>query len=304
MATSVTVSICPNATSEPPHQSLETINSIFAKTERSCSRFDQTSDLSKINSAPDDWHAVTPICFAAIREAHSAYLETRGLFDPRILNDLVSLGYEESWTVRRPDAKSSSVERERKPLAEWHPQFEANARVRVGKLPIDLGGIGKGLALRWSSQAIDSEQADFLIEAGGDCACSGQGPDGQGWNIGVQNPYNPDGDPVMVLRLSDAAVCTSSIAVRSWWRNGALRHHIVDPKTGQPGKIGLAAVTVVDQDPAEAEVWSKSLFLIGRSNIREFSESVGKAAVWVTDNGETVTNSLIENHIIWRNGSL
>ena len=103
----------------------------------------------------------------------------------------------------------------------------------------------------------------------------------------------------MVLRLSDIAVCTSSTAVRSWWQNGVLRHHIIDPRTGEPGGNGLAAVTVIDNDPALAEVWSKSLFLVGRDSIREFSEIRGVAAVWITDRGEIFRNSLAEPYIIW-----
>ena len=301
MATSVVVSVChtPTAAADYHQKALDRVRAVFSETEASCSRFRQSTDLSKLNQSPSDWHSVAPLCFSAISEAYDAYKVTKGLFDPRILRDLTSLGYVNSWTAGLPDSRSNPSSRTRQALNDWKPGFESNGKVRVGEFPIDLGGIGKGLALRWSAKEIEPETPNFLIEAGGDCICSGSGPTGAGWSIGVQNPFQPDGDPLMVLRLSDIAVCTSSTAVRSWWQNGVLRHHIIDPRTGEPGGNGLAAVTVIDNDPALAEVWSKSLFLVGRDSIREFSEIRGVAAVWITDRGEIFRNSLAEPYIIW-----
>lgn len=300
MATSVIVSVCPAPTATVDlRKALERVREVFSETEASCSRFQRSTDLSKLNRSPSDWHSVATRCFSAISEAYDAYKMTDGLFDPRILRDLTSIGYVNSWTSGLPDPRSNSSSRTRQALHDWQPGFEDDGRVRVGEFPIDLGGIGKGLALRWSAKAIESEAPNFLIEAGGDCICSGSGPGGTGWNIGVQNPFQPEGDPLMVLRLSDLAVCTSSTAVRSWWQNGVLRHHIIDPRTGEPGGNGLAAVTVIAKDPAEAEVWSKSLFLIGREGIREFSESRDIAAAWISDHGEIFRNSIADAYIIW-----
>ncbi|MDQ2673143.1 MAG: FAD:protein FMN transferase, partial [Chloroflexota bacterium] len=59
-------------------------------------------------------------------------------------------------------------------------------------------------------------------------------------------------------------VATSSIAVRAWTDGaGRLRHHLIDPATLLPGAPVWAAVTVVDRDPAWAEVRSKVAFLAG-----------------------------------------
>ncbi|NNN19875.1 MAG: FAD:protein FMN transferase [Acidimicrobiaceae bacterium] len=299
MATSVTVSICPELPAGNVDSSIAKVTRVFHETESACSRFNPNSDLSQLNQSPAHWHSVTPYCFKAIEEAFRAYVMTHGLFDPRVLSDLLALGYKESWTTGIPESRIENADQVRKPLPVWTPMFKGDNHILAGEFPLDLGGIGKGLALRWSGKEIASEHTNFLIEAGGDCVCSGDGPDHAGWNIGVQNPFQQDGDPSLVLRLSNSAVCTSSTAVRSWWQNGSLKHHIVDPETGKSGGKGLAAVTVVAEDPAEAEIWSKSLFLTGKDKIGEFSESSNICAAWVTDMGETSTNSLIRNHIIW-----
>lgn len=300
MATSVIVSICSAAGVTRLEESVKKIKDVFQAVEESCSRFDGLSDLSRLNQTPEIWHNPSAPCFYAIREAYSAYQATRGLFDPRILSDLIALGYKESWTKGIPDPRCDPPLADRVPLEEWKPEFTENNGVRPGGRPIDLGGIGKGLALKWSAKAISASTSNFLIEAGGDCVCSGAGPEGTGWDVGVQNPHQPEGDPVMVLRLSNHAVCTSSIAVRSWWQNGALRHHLIDPATGKPGGPGLAAVTVVSSDPARAEVWSKALFILGETKLTEFSESEGIAAAWITDRGQVVSNSFMDEYVTWK----
>lgn len=281
---------------------LEKVRAVFESVERSCSRFDPASDISRLNSSPDSWHKVGIHCYSAVREAHAAYVKTGGLFDPRILGDLIRLGYEGSWTKGVPSPVQSTDGTPRGRLPSWTPQFDSKGGVLAGPHPIDLGGIGKGLALRWSGENIEQECETFLIEAGGDCICRGGGPEGQGWDIGVQNPHDPAGDPVMVVRIAGAAVCTSSVAVRSWWRGGSLKHHIISPSTGEPGKGGLAAVTVISGDPAWAEIWSKSLFLAGKDSIEEFSQGEDIAAAWVCDNGSVGSNPRFQDFVIWEQG--
>lgn len=300
MATSVKVSLCHMPGTADPLESLSKVEKVFSQTERSCSRFDPSSDLSKLNRSPQLWHSISPWCFRAVLEAYQAYTSTDGLFDPRVLTDLVSLGYRESWTKGGPDPKAEYGGNHKARPSAWSPEFKGEDQVLVGEYPIDLGGIGKGLALRWAAEEISPEQGNFLIEAGGDCICAGAGPTESGWNIGVENPFDQDNDPVMVLNLQNQAVCTSSTAVRSWWQNGKLRHHLIDPRTGQPGSEGLAAVTVISEDPAVAETWSKSLFLMGEKVIGKFSEGKGIPALWITDRGDVIENSLFNPYIIWR----
>ena len=300
MATTVVFTTA--TTQNPDHAvALEAIKEVFHSVEQQCSRFIENSDLSAINANPNRWNTPSQYCFSAISEAFNAYRETNGLFDPRILNDLVRLGYQHSFTTTAPLARSEPEIHPRQPLPEWEPQFSHPSSVLVGDLPLDLGGIGKGLALRWAAEKIKTQNSNFLIEAGGDCICIGEGPNRQGWNIGVQDPIQQDSNPIMVLGISNGAVCTSSTAIRQWWRNGELKHHLISPLTGESGQTGLISVTVVSEEPAKSEIWSKTLFLMGMENIREFSESHHLAATWILENGNVEANSLISDFIKWEN---
>lgn len=267
-----------------------------------CTRFDATSPLMRANAAPADWHIVPGVCADAIAAAHAAYIATDGRFDPRILGALQRAGYAESRSFSETpeiDTANASAVQPAIPVTPWQPEFDGR-RVRIGSDPIDLGGIGKGLAVRWAAAALAGSGAGFLVDAGGDLVTEGLSPDGGAWRIGVENPWAATGDPVVVLDITDAAVATSSVRLRSWTVAGKRQHHLIDPRTGEPGGAGLVSVTVVGSDPAEAEVWSKTLFLEGADGIARAAAHHGLAAIWIDTCGAVGMTDAAASRSIWQ----
>ena len=65
-----------------------------------------------------------------------------------------------------------------------------------------------------------------------------------GWPIRVQDTTlpledSPDG-PSQVVSIRSGGLATSSTAARRWHHGGDVLHHILDPRTGLPGRPGLA----------------------------------------------------------------
>ena len=293
-------------------ESVALAEDVFRRVERACTRFDPSSALMLANAGPDQWHSVPVELYEALAEAAAAHVVTDGLFDPRVLRVLESYGYDRSLpfeegpvevgsaTPKGRHSRTSTVRISAALRGVWNPSFdEPSLPVWLGSEPIDLGGIGKGLAVRWAMEELAGAGVSVLLEAGGDCSVVGAGPDGDGWKVGVQDPREGD-DPVAVLALTDRACATSSIRVRRWRSNGRDVHHLIDPRTGAPGGTGLAAVTVVDQDPALAEVWSKSLFLAGADGIEALADHRGLAALWVTEEGSLGLSAAMHPFVIWR----
>jgi FAD:protein FMN transferase len=278
---------------------------VFERVERACTRFDPTSPLMRANAAPDRWHRVPSELYHAVAEAASAHIETDGLFDPRVLRVLEAYGYDRTLPFARGDVTTAGRPRGAAAPAmpgtqPWRPGLAAQSwSVRIGPLPIDLGGIGKGLAVRWAAAELDGAGSSFLVEAGGDCMCGGAGPDGDGWKIGVEDPRGST-EPVAVLSVTDLACATSSVRVRSWRSGTDDVHHLIDPRTGRPGGPGMLAVTVVGPDPARAEVWSKSLFLAGVDVVAELATAHRLAALWVTRDGTLHTSPAMDRLCVWR----
>jgi len=163
---------------------------------------------------------------------------------------------------------------------------------------VDLGGIGKGLAVRWSSQELAAITDNYLVEAGGDCYCAGVASDGAPWRIGIEDPTGA-AEPIAVLSLKNRAATTSSIRLRQWRAGDRVVHHLIDPRTQRPGGDDLVAVTVVGKDPAAAEVDSKVLFLAGRQ-IAATARHHGIAALWVDVHGQVSTSASMERHLLWQ----
>jgi thiamine biosynthesis lipoprotein len=298
MATDVNVQVVhPRASAA---SALARAEDLFHRVERACTRFDAESPLMLANAFPREWHVVPDVLFAAVSEAARAHRETDGSFDPRVLRTLTAYGYDRSlpFAAGGVDVEAGD-ERPAAAHGSWRPGLDdARASIRIGRDPIDLGGIGKGLAVRWAAAELGDAGRGFLIEAGGDCYASGASPDADGWRIGVEDPTGGP-VPLAVLDATDTGVATSSIRLRKWRAGGKSVHHLIDPRTGEAAETGLLAVTVLGPDPAWAEVWSKSLFLAGRGAMRHLADDQGLAALWVDEDGFVGTSRAMKPRVLW-----
>jgi thiamine biosynthesis lipoprotein len=265
----------------------------FAAAEDALSRFMEGSEVSALNRASLRGAplAVGRRLARAAHAADRAQRVTGGRFDPRVLGLLDGWGYAgaslgASVAVTAVGAPERIVER----VDRW--------RIRLPH-PIDLGGIGKGLAVRWAADRVQRAGVGrFLLDAGGDLVAHGPGPDGTPWMIGVEDPAG-GAEPRAVVGLVDGAMATSSIRRLQWVADGRSRHHLVDPATSEPADGGLVAVTVAAADPAWAEVWSKTLFIAGRAGIAAQARARGLAAWWIAVDGALEMTPAARARTVW-----
>ncbi len=101
-----------------------------------------------------------------------------------------------------------------------------------------------------------------MVNLGGDVRVAGHAPEGEGWTVAVEDPFDASRELTRV-HLSDGAVATSSRLVRRWNVGEADLHHLVDPQTGLPFVGDVAAVTVVAGSGWRAEAMAKAVFAVG-----------------------------------------
>lgn len=270
----------------------------FDATDRALSRFREDAELVPLDRAAGTGIAM-PVSRRLERAVHAterARRLTDGRFDPRVLTDLERIGERGAM------------------LSGHHDQGDRSRRTGAvirhaqrGYLtlddPIDLGGIGKGLALRWSTTRVERAGIhDFLIDAGGDIVARGRPTDNSCWRIGIEDPHDTVGSSLAVAGITDGAIATSSIRRRRWDHDGTPVHHLIDPRTGEPGWTGLHAVTVAGPDPAWTEVWSKTLFIAGAHDIAIEARSHGLAAWWIDDAGTLEMTPAARAQTIWVRG--
>lgn len=271
-----------SGTTPPPELLWGQVQAEFRAVESELSCYRPDSALSRLNAMAGTgaWSEASTRLYRFLAMAERAGRRTGNRFNPTVLGDLVRLGQPGLAALaegRRASARTGD--------RGW---LEADARARCVRVaaPVDSGGLGKGLALRWAWRSVEDDLAGrgALLEAGGDIVGLAA-PDGEPWQVGVEDPTGGP-DPLAVIALVDGAICTSSTARQRWIDPaGRPAHHLIDPRTGEPGATDLLAVTVAAADPAWAEVWTKALFLAGSAAIGDEARARGLAAWWVEADG-------------------
>jgi thiamine biosynthesis lipoprotein len=271
------------------------IEALFAAYERTMSRFLPDSELCALNAATGAPFEASPVLFDAVRLALEWSRATHGTFDPTLLDELEAAGYDRPFDqlagriAPRPSPPPPHDARWREiTLDEPRRTITLPAGVRV-----DLGGIGKGFTVD-RAMALLGEGANAMINASGDLYAAGDGPEGDGWYVGVANPFEADHD-VAVLRVRDRGVATSGSARRHWTAGDRRYHHLIDPRAGVSSDSDLLTATVVAPTATEADVLAKTAYLLGSDDGVSLIEArEGCACIAVTLRGDVIRSPGIE----------
>jgi thiamine biosynthesis lipoprotein len=237
-----------------------------------------------------------------------------GVFDPLLLTRLVDLGYDRDFAAIRNDADAlalspAATTTSARRMSDWHRPPTGRVRldplVRAITLPpgtaFDPGGIGKGYAAdQIATQLISAGARGVMVDLGGDIRFAGRPVNTYeaDWTVRVGSPFDADDPPLAELRLAAGAVATSTSCRRHWSRDGERRHHLLDPRTGQPASTGLASVTVVAAGARWAEVFAKTVFVLGARAGGECLAAAGLTGLAVTDEGSVVYFPGIEEYLV------
>jgi thiamine biosynthesis lipoprotein len=248
------------------------------------SRFREDSEISRLNSAAPRPVQVSPETIELVRRSLEGWRATSGAFDPTVLGDLVALGYHTSFERLGGESPLPPLPY-RRGAAGGVVVDQRNQTIRLPEgAAIDPGGIGKGLAADIvAEKMLEGGAGGVCVNVGGDLRVAGRPPTPAGWTVGVDDPFG--GPPLTNLALQDGAVATSSRLGRTWMRSGVLRHHLLEPTTGEPASTRLAAVTVVAGRGWWAEVLAKATFLAGPIGGVALLEQAGATGLLLDDDG-------------------
>jgi len=157
-------------------------------------------------------------------------------------------------------------------------------------MAIGLGAIAKGYAVNRAAEKIsEAGISNFIINAGGDLYFSGN-KNGESWSCGIQNPDNHSDTLLRFPIKSDCAVVTSGNYERFFMFEGKKYHHIIDPRTGYPGR-GTKSVTVFAKDAAVADAYATSFFLLGYEKSLEIVDQNEDVAFIMIDEKDDILKS-------------
>jgi len=247
---------------------------VLADVDRTCSRFRDDSDLTRVNAHDGRWVGVDPLLVAAVRVAVDAARATGGLVHPLLGRRLVACGYDRDFADLADRADEGPVTATPPPdLGSWTLVATEDDAVRIPRgTALDLGATGKAFAADLVASAFAGElRGSALVSVGGDLAVSR--PDGQPWPVAVSER---PGDPAVVVHLGSGGLATSSTQVRRWTRGGAAYHHLVDPRTGLPAEVVWRTASCLGRTAVAANTASTAAIVLGH-----------RARTWLEDHGVT-----------------
>jgi thiamine biosynthesis lipoprotein len=272
---------------------LVTAQKFIEESEKRFTRFDEQSELSRLNRSAGTWFSASPDLFEVVKEAQVYFQKTNGLFDPSILPHLKNAGYVHSMDEIRRNGSAPQTDHSSTPMISTFASVRLNEKTSSIRLPadlqIDLGGIAKGWIAERAACLLSQYVSSCAVNAGGDMFLIGY-PHGQDcWEVGLEDPRNPSSD-ISVLLLQEGAVATSSIMKRSWKQGNVSRHHLIDPRTGQPATPPWLSVTVLAPHAAAAETFAKAFLIADTDEARSLGEQNPELTVLAVDkNGNLIS---------------
>ena len=254
----------------------------IARLERVLSSWRDDSELARLNAAGTERFECSADLHAALDSSSVYAALTGGAFDPTV--DPL----ERAWDLRGRGRVPSDRELD-EALARvgWSGLVlepgGRGARFARDRMSVDLGGIGKGLALDRAADRLRENGVERgLLNFGGETLALGAG-----WDVAVADP-SARLTPAVRLRVSSGAVSTSGQSERGIVVEGRRYGHILDPRTGRPVEAA-GSVTVVARSATRADALSTALFVMGRERAGEFAARHPELGVlWLEPQGATV----------------
>jgi len=234
----------------------------FDRVERTCSRFDPESELTRLTRHPGDAIHASDILFESVRFAVAVAKESGGAFDPTVGRALADAGFDRDHRTGRAIVPRSVDDTG--DYRDIHLDEHEKTIMLDKPVSLDLGGVAKGFAVDIAARDLrTSGFENFVIDAGGDLYVAGNNANDEPWSIGIRHP-RAENEIIETLRLSDAGICTSGDYERHAPNpDGGVAHHLIDPRTHRSAGE-LASVTVVAPGAMIADALSTAVFVLGR----------------------------------------
>jgi thiamine biosynthesis lipoprotein len=265
MNTDVEIIACTSgAQSENAKNTLQQIEKTFRQIESTLTRFNPGSELSRLNASSGQAFKASDVLCKVVQMALEAAAETSGIFDPTILPGLIAAGYDRSFEDLSQGLMLDSPKPAAVKGASWRDISldSASSTIFLPRgVTLDLGGIGKGWTVDYVCRYLKSFPG-YVVDAGGDIRLSGTQADGSAWTVAIDDPFFK-GHDLTILRIYEGAVCTSTTARRKWQLGGQSKHHLIDPRSGQPSASGVVSATIIAESAARAEIIAKTSLILG-----------------------------------------
>ncbi len=232
-----------------------------------CSRFRADSEIRSLQRSAGAVTAVSPLLAAVLHIALRAAELTDGAVDPTVGAAMAAIGYDRDFAALPADRPGRpAVPAPGWWRIGWNP---ARREVLVPRgIALDVGATAKALAADLAAKRIAATlRCGVLVSLGGDLSVAGTAPPG-GWPVLVGDDHTrPDTELIedggRGVTIVSGGLATSGTVRRRWRRDGAVVHHIVDPRTGTSAAGGWRTISVAAASCVDANTASTAAVVLG-----------------------------------------
>jgi len=256
------------------------------------------SDVYKVNHAGGQPVEVSDDTIAILEKAIHYSQVSDGLFDVSA-GTLTSLwGFGESKKIVPPQEE---IDAALKTIGWDSIKIDGNkvTLLKPGE-QLDFGAIAKGYIADRMVDYLKTKKLDGgIVNLGGNVVTFGSKPNGEPWNVGIQQPFADRNETVGMVSVGEKSVVTSGIYERSFVApDGKFYHHILNLRTGYPVENDLAGVSIISDLSVDGDGLSTTCFVLGTEKAKELIESIPDTeAIFLTKDGKIITTSGIGEEI-------
>ena len=243
----------------------EAIDSLLKAFDKSCSMYDSTSIISRINNndpavEADDWF------IDVFKKSAEVCALSGGALDITVGPVVHAWGFGTAPIAKHDKAYIDS-------LLQYvgMDKVKLEGRKVIKKslgVSLDVNAVAQGYSVDVVSKFFEDKGIkNYLVEIGGEVRCKGTNAKDKLWHVGIDKPTDeeiaPGGQLQAIIELDNKSLTTAGNYRKFFVENGVKYGHTIDPKTGFPAKNTLLSATVVCDDAITADAWDTAFMVLG-----------------------------------------
>lgn len=241
-------------------QALKSVN-------QSLSTYDSTSVISLLNKSENGTQ--TDLHFRNVFEAGKKIsAATDGAFDMTVAPFVNAWGF---GFTNKEEMTPEKIEALKQLVGMNYLKLTGDSVIKTHPgVMLDASAIAKGYGVDVAAQTLsDYGCENFLVEIGGEIACSGLNSRGDHWKVGIDKPIDDptalDRELQFIIQLSGKALATSG-NYRQFYideKTGKKYAHTIDPVSGMPVQHSLLSASVIADDCMTADAYATACMVMG-----------------------------------------
>lgn len=224
----------------------------------------------------------------SLQISQDSNMDGKNTVDPSI-GQLTQLWDFESENPKVPSkGKIDKIVQENLSENSFHVTIQDDGKIKTCEknTKFDLGAFGKGIGTDEIKKILEKEEdvSGAMAALGGSIFVYGEKPNGEEWNVGVQDPSGKDGEVLGSIKVKGDTFISTSGDYEKFFvdkRTGKKYFHILDSKTGYPVETDITSCTIVCNSGINSDGLSTACFSLGVEKSQKLLKKYNAKAIFV-----------------------